>query len=165
MAPSPPTGREVLILITLLISLVFLSNSNTPSSPLFSHEILNTSHVVPWQPTTVPETTVVTHAPGRLYFLSYILIYLHHTGWTIFDQLYIFKGVVYIVTDSPSTIPDLSSIYSRGIYILPGRENEPLRLPTDEDICIINPTQAKQLFGSGIQTIDGNTVRFTRCQT
>lgn len=70
MAPSPPTGREVLILITLLISLVFLSNSNTPSSPLFSHPILNTSHVVvSWQPTTVPETTVVTHAPGRLSFL------------------------------------------------------------------------------------------------
>jgi hypothetical protein len=141
MAPSPPTGREVLILITLLISLVFLSNSDTPSSPLFSHEVLNTSHVVPWQPTTVPETTVVTHAPG----------------WTIFDQLYIFKGVVYIVTDSPSTIPDLSSIYSKGTFILPGRENEPLRLPTKEDIRIINPTQAKQLFGSGIQTIDGNT--------
>ena len=75
MAPSPPTGREVLILVTLLISLVFLSNSNAPSSPLFSHPsfdaILNTSHVVPWQPKTVPETTVVTHAPGRLFFLSY----------------------------------------------------------------------------------------------
>jgi hypothetical protein len=56
----------------------------------------------------------------------------------------------------------LSSIYSRGTYILPGRENEPLRLPTEEDIRVISPTQAKQLFGSGIQTIDGNTVRFTR---
>lgn len=76
MAPSPPTGREVLILVTLLISLLFLSNSSAPSSPLFSHPsfdaILNTSHVAPWQPTTVPETTVATHAPGRLFFLSYV---------------------------------------------------------------------------------------------
>jgi len=147
MAPSPPTGREVLILITLLISLVFLSNSDTPSSPLFSHPsidaILNTSHKAPWQSSqaTVPETIVVTHAPG----------------WTVFDQLYILKGVVYIVTDSPSTIPDLSSIFSKGIYILPGPQNEPLRLPTDEDIRIISSTLAKELFGSGIQTIDGNT--------
>ena len=73
MAPSPPTGREVLILITLLISLVFLSNSNTPQSPLFSHSsfdaILNTSHVVPGQSTTVPETKVVTHAAGQCVFL------------------------------------------------------------------------------------------------
>ena len=162
MAPSPPTGREVLILITLLISLVFLSNSNAPSSPLFSHPILNTSHVVvPWQPTTVPETTVVTHAPGRLSFLS-LQLHLHRTGWTMFDHLYIFKGVVYIVTDSPSTIPDLSFIYSKGINIAPGRENELLRLPTDEDIRVISSTQAKQLFGSDIQTMDGNTVRFTR---
>jgi hypothetical protein len=79
----------------------------------------------------------------------------------VFDQLYILKGVVYIVTDSPSTIPDLSSIFSKGIYILPGPQNEPLRLPTDEDIRIISSTLAKELFGSGIQTIDGNTVRFT----
>jgi hypothetical protein len=71
MAPSPPTGREVLILITLLISLVFLSNSNAPSSPFFSHAVLNTSHVVSWQPTTVPETTVVTHAPGRLFLVTH----------------------------------------------------------------------------------------------
>lgn len=166
MAPSPPTGREVLILITLLISLVFLSKSNTPSSPLFSHPsfdaILNTSHVVPGQSTTVPETKVVTHAPGQGVFLIIFRLHLHHTGWTVFDQLYIFKGVVYIVTDNTSTIPDLSSIYSRGIFILPGKENEPLRLPTEEDIRIISPTQAKQLFGSGIQTIDGVTVRFAR---
>ena len=69
---------------------------------------------------------------------------------------------MYIVTDNSSTIPDLSSIYSRGIWILPGRAAYPSRLPTDEDIRIISTTQAKQLFGSGIQTIDGNTVRFTR---
>lgn len=80
----------------------------------------------------------------------------------MFDHLYIFKGVVHIVTDSPSTIPDLSFIYSKGIRIAPGRENELLRLPTDEDIRVISSTQAKQLFGSDIQTMDGNTVRFTR---
>jgi hypothetical protein len=78
------------------------------------------------------------------------------------DQLYIFKGVIFIVTDTPSTIPDLSFICSKGIFVLPGRENELLRLPTEENIRIISPEQAKQLFRSGIETIDGITVRFTR---
>lgn len=78
MSPSPPTGREVLILIILLISLVFLSNSNKPSAHIFSRPldaILNTSHIVtPWQSTTVSETTVVTHAPGQYIFVLYFLI-------------------------------------------------------------------------------------------
>jgi hypothetical protein len=69
---------------------------------------------------------------------------------------------VYIVADNSSTIPDLKTIYSKGIFILPGRESEPARWPTDGDIRIITTTQAKHLFGSDIQTIDGNTVRFTR---
>lgn len=68
---------------------------------------------------------------------------------------------MYIVTDNSSTIPDLGDVYSKGIFILPGKASEPSRLPTDEDIRIISTTQAKQLFGSNIQTIDGNTVRFT----
>ena len=166
MAPSPPTRREILILITLLFSLVFLSNSNKPSAPFFSRPldaILNTSHIATtWQSTTIPETTVVTHTPGQYILLLYIRLHLCHPGWTIFDQLYIFKGVIFIVTDSPSTIPDLSFICSKGIFVLPGRENELLRLPTEENIRIVSSAQAKQLFGSGIQTMDGVTVCFTR---
>ena len=93
----------------------------------------------------------------------FLVIHPHHTylnaGWTILDRLYIFKGVVYIVSDHPATIPDLSLIYSKGIDILPGKENEPLRLPTEEDIRLISPKQAKQLFGTGVEIIDGITVR------
>lgn len=66
---------------------------------------------------------------------------------------------MYIVADNSSTIPDLNAIYSKGIFILPGRETEASRFPTDKDIRVITTTQAKQLFGSRIQTIDGNTVR------
>ena len=64
------------------------------------------------------------------------------------------------MTDSPSKIPDVQYIYSKGIFILPGKANEVLRLPTEEDIRVISPSQAKQFFGSGIQTIDGFTVHF-----
>lgn len=160
MAPSPPTRREILILILLLISLVSLSNLNKPSkTPLFSHPSLE-AVINNWQSSPAdPETTVVAHVPGH-YPSSYTSpSHLHTTGWTILDNLYIFKGVVYIVTDNSSTIPDLNFIYSKGIYILPGRENELSRLPTDENIRLISSSQAKELFGSGIQTIDGMTVR------
>jgi len=147
MAPAPPTKREVLILVILLFSLLLLSNLNNPSKQLPSfNTILNSSQHTDthfsWRSSSpIPETTVVAHVPG----------------WTILDRLYIFKGVVYIVSDHPATIPDLSLIYSKGIDILPGKENEPLRLPTEEDIRLISPKQAKQLFGTGVETIDGIT--------
>jgi len=142
MSPSPPTRREVLILIILLFSLLSLSNLNKPSTPFFSSPSLaDIDTRFSWKSSPVPETTIIAHAPG----------------WTIFDKLYIFNGVVYIVTDDLSTIPEIQFIYSKGIFILPGKANELLRLPTEEDIRVISPSQAKQLFGSGIQTIDGFT--------
>jgi anti-sigma factor ChrR (cupin superfamily) len=100
--------------------------------------------------------------PGLYVFSCHTsLLHLYDTGWTILDKLYIYKGVVYIVTDQPSTIPDLRFIYSKGIWVQPGVESEPLRLPTEKDIRVISSKQAKQLFGTSIQTIDDITVRFT----
>jgi hypothetical protein len=82
------------------------------------------------------------------------------TGWSIFDKLYIFKGVVYIVTDEPSTIPNVTDIYSKGLFIENGDAAVLSRLPTDEDIRIISTKQANKLFGSGAFIMDGVTVRF-----
>ena len=82
------------------------------------------------------------------------------TGWTIFDRLYIFKGVVYIVSDSHSTIPDVQFIYSKGIRIQPGTKAEEERLPTDREIRVITTQEARRLFGTGAQLIDGTNVSF-----
>jgi hypothetical protein len=81
------------------------------------------------------------------------------TGWSIFDRLYIFKGVVYIVTDEPSKFPNVSDIYSKGLFIENGDEAVASRLPTDEDITIISTKRAKQLFGTEAFIMDGVTVR------
>ena len=81
------------------------------------------------------------------------------TGWSIFDKLYIFKGIVYIVTDEPSKVPNVTDIYSKGLFIENGKEAILSRLPTDEDIRIISTKQAKQLFGTGATIMDGVTVR------
>ena len=88
------------------------------------------------------------------------MTYHEAVGWTIFDKLYIFKGVVYIVSDEPSTVPDLRFIFSNGMMISPGTEAELERLPTDEDIQVISTKQAKKLFGStGAEIMDGVSVR------
>ena len=81
-----------------------------------------------------------------------------HLGWTIFDRLYIYKGVVYIVSDEPSEVPELQYIYSKGHDIKNGKENVTARLPTDEDIQVISTKEARKLFGAGAQIIDGVTV-------
>lgn len=79
-------------------------------------------------------------------------------GWTIFDKLYILKGVVYVVTDEPDKAPDIQFMYSKALFIDPGAEAEAARLPTDKEIRIISTKEAKQLFGTGAQIIDGVTV-------
>ncbi|EFI27191.1 hypothetical protein CC1G_15016 [Coprinopsis cinerea okayama7 len=86
-----------------------------------------------------PETKIVAHTPG----------------WTIFDRLYILKGVVYIVSDEPTSVPDVQFIYSKGLYIQNGAAAEESRLPTDKEIRVISTYEAKRLFGTGAQVIDG----------
>ena len=77
----------------------------------------------------------------------------------MFDKLYIYKGIVYIVTDHPSSIPDVRFIYSKALDIQPGDEAEAERLPTDEDIQVISTKAAKKLFGTtSARTIDDVTV-------
>lgn len=82
-------------------------------------------------------------------------------GWSIIDRLYIYKGVVFIVSNEPHKIPDLAAIYSKGVDIEDGDEEEAqhARLPDDADIRIIGTTDARALFGSGAQILDGVTVR------
>jgi len=65
---------------------------------------------------------------------------------------------VYIVSDEPSGVPDLRFVYSKGVFIKNGAENEAARLPTDEDIKVISTKEAKKMFGTGAQIIDGVTV-------
>jgi len=66
--------------------------------------------------------------------------------------------VVYIVTNSPTKVPNVTTIYSKGFFIENGEEEVASRLPTDEDIRVISPTEAKTLFGTGAHILDGVTV-------
>ncbi|KAF9462986.1 hypothetical protein BDZ94DRAFT_1259819 [Collybia nuda] len=153
MASATPTRREVALVTLLLVFLLLVSppsrdttktghdtihnTSTTSGIPHALHDIASTQ--ITWGPFSVPQTKVLAHVPG----------------WTIFDKLYVFKGVVYIVTDEPSKTPNVTSMYSKGLFIENGKEAETSRLPTDEDIQVISTKQAKKLFGTGAQVMDG----------
>lgn len=65
---------------------------------------------------------------------------------------------MYIVSDEASTIPDVQFIYSKAIFIHPGAKAEEERLPTDKEIRVISTQEARRLFGTGAQLIDGMNV-------
>lgn len=63
-----------------------------------------------------------------------------------------------MVTDDLANTPNVTHMYSKGLFIENGKEAEALRLPTDDDIRIISPKEAKALFGTGAHIMDGVTV-------
>ncbi|KAJ6557206.1 hypothetical protein DFH09DRAFT_922828 [Mycena vulgaris] len=175
MAPAPPNRREIGLVLVLLLGILYYSNSRVhnyriaaPVSPPSSHypsEVSTLQEKIPqvydtrltWGDEAVPETKIIANVPGHTSpFLRGISLTLC-PGWSIIDRLYIFKGVVYVVTDDPDSVPDTASMYSKGIKILPGKEAEDSRLPGDEDIRIISTAEAKELFGTGASIIDGVT--------
>jgi len=79
-------------------------------------------------------------------------------GWTIFDRLYLFNGTVFVVTDEPKKIPDRMLLTSTGYPIKNGPEDVAKRTPTDEDMQIISPERAAELFGSYASRMDGTSV-------
>jgi len=187
MAPAPPTGREFLIVAILLAVLVFPLVYESSLVPSFSQviksaETTNTTHTssllplntdehghgplgaaMNWGSAAPPETTVVAHVPGEL--TPFLLLFPQNyqrtnTGWTLFEKLYIYRGIVYIVSDHPSSLPDVQFILSKGIPILLGAEEEEGRLPTENEIKVITSQESKKLFGgTSAQVIDGFSVR------
>jgi hypothetical protein len=90
----------------------------------------------------VPDTVIVGHAPG----------------WTIFDRLYALDGTLFIVTDDPASVPDRKFIISTALRIANGPVETAKRIPTDKELRIISTADAKTLFGSGADVLDGVTV-------
>lgn len=91
----------------------------------------------------MPDTVIVAHVPG----------------WTIFDRLYALNGTLYVVTDEPASVPDRSLMISTAVRIANGPVEVAKRIPTDKELKVISTADAKTLFGSGADVLDGVTVR------
>ncbi|KAG6811188.1 hypothetical protein H0H92_008628 [Tricholoma furcatifolium] len=138
------------LLVLLFIGIYHLQNSREDIGlglkelheklPLVSHT--STAGTVPdhFDDSTLIETTI----PGDQ------LVY----GYSLLDRLYLRKGTLYIVTSTPSAFPERKHILSRPLDIGPGRDLD----PTDVELQIINPTEAKEILGESALALKGFTL-------
>lgn len=157
MGSNAPTHREFLLVALLLAFLLFFFKNNGSGDPYASlskvaDDLVSTTSEgsipsVPsnarlsWNSGSVPQTKIISHVPG----------------WTLLDKMYVLNGTVYIVTDQPDIVPDRKFITSTGADIGNSREEVQARLPTDRDMRIISPEEAKKLFGTGANRVEGLT--------
>jgi hypothetical protein len=98
--------------------------------------------------TTIPETVIVEHVPG----------------WTVFKNLYMSNGTLFVVSSKPRTdFPELQYLTSTGLEAKNTPENIVARMPTARDMDFISVEEAKSLWGSEtsrnrIRSLYGNSV-------
>ncbi|TXT11229.1 hypothetical protein VHUM_01980 [Vanrija humicola] len=97
---------------------------------------------VKWGDEGAQRTEVLAHAPG----------------WTIFDDIYLLNGTFYIVTEHPSSIPLLRMMASTGREIWNDEESIKGREPTERDMRIVFPSEAKRLWGHSASRVSGTTL-------
>ncbi|TFK54523.1 hypothetical protein OE88DRAFT_1655227 [Heliocybe sulcata] len=101
---------------------------------------------------SLPGTKMVHHAPG----------------WTIFHDVYMSNGTLFVVTDEePSEFPDPVYITSTGLPAVNSEENIRARLPTKYDLDFITTAEAQKRWGrrdgeaeNRVYSVEGNTVLF-----
>lgn len=104
----------------------------------------------------LPQTELLAHAPG----------------WTLFRNLYMSNGTIFIVADQNGrkTFPEIRMMTSTGLEAENTPENIAMREPTDENMRIITPQEAKARWvgvagdrkrkvENRVWSVEGNTVR------
>lgn len=103
----------------------------------------------------LPSTELLAHAPG----------------WTLFRNLYMSNGTLFIVADDHERqrFPEIRLMTSTGLAAENTPENIAMREPTDKDMMIISPEEARNRWTSTpmnakarhlnrVLTVEGNTV-------
>ncbi|KIO22119.1 hypothetical protein M407DRAFT_10077 [Tulasnella calospora MUT 4182] len=86
-------------------------------------------------------------------------IHRHVPGWTLMDNVYVFKGAMYIVSDNPEQdrIPQIQNMISSGKPIRKEPGDEHRREPTDQNMQVITSRRALQLFGQSVKRVEGTS--------
>ncbi|KAH9994041.1 hypothetical protein BJV77DRAFT_1144094 [Russula vinacea] len=99
----------------------------------------------------IPQTELVSHAPG----------------WTIFRNLYMADGTLFIVTSNPESFPTIDFMTSTGLPASNTPESIEERMPTSSDMSIITPEEAHWRWGgqskqehNNVFPIEGSTLLF-----
>ncbi|TFK75344.1 hypothetical protein BDN72DRAFT_874573 [Pluteus cervinus] len=102
----------------------------------------------------IPETSIVAHAPG----------------WTLFRNLYMSNGTLFLLTSDSSLadFPEIRMMTSTGLEAQNTPENIAAREPTKENMDFISPADARARWGGDytkgernrVWTVEGNTLLF-----
>ncbi|KAF8599534.1 hypothetical protein BDV93DRAFT_449217, partial [Ceratobasidium sp. AG-I] len=84
----------------------------------------------------------------------------HGPGWTVFENIYMSNGTMYIITDDPSAWPSRRMMTSTGLTALNTPENIAAREPTPYDIDWISPKDAEERWGTRIWTVPDFTLLY-----
>ncbi|PFH50203.1 hypothetical protein AMATHDRAFT_61541 [Amanita thiersii Skay4041] len=167
--PLPPPLDEVAAyhiehpLVTTVTTTVF-TTSPTDASVLPSDASSSSSSS---SSSTSNSDEFVFNSP--LSSLLHTSIVAHVPGWTVFRNVYMANGTLYIVspTSSRDDFPQIRMMTSTGLEAENTPENIALREPTSENMDFLTPEQAQSRWGSTDQTdpyriwsVEGNTILF-----
>ena len=119
-----------------------------------------------WHPPSPPSPPLET-SPNLGREMPHTELVSHAPGWTIFRNLYMANGTLFILTSNPESFPDIRFITSTGLPAFNTPESIAERMPTARDLSFISPEEARRRWGTEhsagelnqILPIDGSTVR------
>lgn len=108
----------------------------------------------------VPTTPKSTAWPDLSAGLPHTKLVKHGAGWTIFENVYMSNGTMYVITDDPSGWPKRRMMIDTGITALNTPENIAAREPTEFDLDWISPKDAEARWGKRIWAVPDFTILY-----
>ncbi|KAF9038352.1 hypothetical protein BDZ89DRAFT_982421 [Hymenopellis radicata] len=154
------TRRDAVVIIIVLSAFYFVSALYIfPPTPIITSTDIhsncnetnfNSSSLVS-QGSQLPQTQVIAHAPG----------------WTLFRDLYMANGTLYILSSNESShFPEIRKMISVSMKAEASPENIAAREPTEYQMTFITPDTARRRWGLNndtavrVSTVSGNTLLF-----
>ncbi|KAG9078831.1 hypothetical protein FS749_009101 [Ceratobasidium sp. UAMH 11750] len=105
-------------------------------------------------------TTKSTSWPNLSAGLPKTKLVKHGAGWTIFENVYMSNGTMYIISDDSSGWPTRRMMTDTGITALNTPENIAAREPTKYDLDWITPKEAEERWGTRIWAVPDFTLLY-----
>lgn len=140
------------------------------STVTITHTVTETATAVPLPPTLPPtpppDSSAAEDRQRNNRELPHTTIVAHAPGWTLFNNLYMSNGTLYILTPRPKKFPEIRLMTSTGLEAANTPENIAMREPTSYNMDFITPDDALERWGGDpdqgetnrVWTVQGNTV-------
>ncbi|THU97610.1 hypothetical protein K435DRAFT_965404 [Dendrothele bispora CBS 962.96] len=112
--------------------------------------------------TVISSPTSPSGPSSSLGSLPYTTVLHHAPGWTLFRNVYMSNGTLFLLSpEDPSirtSFPEFRMMTSTGLRAEPGNEKD--REPTESDMRFITPEDARKRWGERVMVVDGSTALF-----